>query len=320
MLVMGDQEVAKKHEGIFEFKFDESYYKYPQLVPCPDLQLLDGFTVHGKDQTNCVVILSDRFFHTFTQTMGIIFQEFKKNPETFFYLIQGTATENLVYSHMTFLFDTLRNNGVRYSVINLGEFKALDKRFLIKDFTYYPYPSLTDTFITDLYDLSKQYQSNQEPYKKVYCSRKKVKYQKGEAIVGDKELHDLPYKDDIRIDDEKKLEDYFASKGFEIVYPEDFTNFYEQINFFSSVKTLISLTSAGLINMAFMKPKTTVVELTIPMIVVGTVSIHNHYQPISWAKDLVYISIPSKRSAKGIIEHIEENNFLSEGLMKIINE
>ena len=310
MFALGNKEIPEKYDGVFELKFSGSYYQYPIIVSCDNLQPDDNLIIRGIGQRNCVVILSDRFYHTFTQTLGVILQEFKEYPDTQFYLIQGTQSENLTSSHITFLFDILRKHKIKNTVVNLGELKVLGQTFLIKDFFYYSYPRLTDTFITDLYEISKPYQSDLEPHRKVYCSRKKTKYQRGKAILGDKKQEDLPYKDDVRLDDETKLEEYFISKGFEVVYPEDFDNLYDQIRFFSSVHTLISVTSAALMNMCFMKPGTAVIELTGALMVNGEVMIHNHYQPISWAKEMSYMSVPSNRSTDYIIKHIEDDRYL----------
>ncbi len=271
---------------------------------------IDGY-VRGDNQKNCVVILSDRYYHTFMQSLGIILQEFNKDKSIKFYIIHGAPGSNLLETHVMFLIRVLKTNKIDYELVDLGYYKINNEKFLIKDFYYYVYPQLTDNFVTNLHNVSKPYHFEGEPFRKVYCSRRKTKYKTGIAIHGDKDPNTLPIKDDSqRVSDELALEEYFVSHGFEIVYPEDFTYFEDQIKYFSSVKTLISTTSAGLTNMCFMKDKTQVIEITIPMLVQGKITLHGHYASIAWAKKLVYFSIPSMRSTEDVIDIIENNPIL----------
>lgn len=139
---------------------------------------------------------------------------------------------------------------------------------------------------------------DEKPFRNVYVSRRK-------ADINTPRKLEVPEAgliyDGLRIDDEQALEDLFRDYGFEIVYPEDFHGFDEQINFFHSVKTIASLTSSGLSNAVFMQPGGVVIEVTSPIIaspisedgVEGSVqkSIHNFYKDISFLKQHTHLSI-----------------------------
>jgi phosphoribosylaminoimidazole (AIR) synthetase len=138
----------------------------------------------------------------------------------------------------------------------------------------------------------------------------------------------LPYENDNRIDDEKRLEDYFLSLGFEIVYPDEFKSFEEQMNFFYSAKTVASLTGSGLTNACFMQPGSTVIEICTPLISftqigngvtdhgsVGQEEIHHFYNVISTMMDHNYIAIQNmSRSSEHVIQKIENNKSLKKFL------
>jgi hypothetical protein len=308
MLVLGQETVPEIFDGLHSLEFSGTYYSYPVITKVKEN--VEVF-VHDKKENKCVVILSDRYYHTFMQSLGIILQEFKKNNDTHFFILLGAPPENMTQKHILFFIKVLEMQKIKYTVIDLLDYKTRNKCLFIKDFYYYPYPELTDTFVTDLYQISKQHHFDGEPFRKVYCSRRKTDYKTGHWITGDKDPETLKIKDDSsRVSDELALESYLISNGFEIIYPEDFKSFEDQIKYFSSVKTLVSTTGAGLVNMCFMKDRTQVVELTIPMMVQGNTTLHTHYAPMAWAKRLVYFSIPSMRSTEEILKTIESNEIL----------
>ena len=60
--------------------------------------------------------------------------------------------------------------------------------------------------------------------------------------------------------DEKELEDFFRSEGYEIVYAEDY-ELIDQIKLFSEAKTIASVAGAGLFNLLWGNKDTTVLEI-----------------------------------------------------------
>lgn len=118
-----------------------------------------------------------------------------------------------------------------------------------------------------------------------------------------------------RIDDEKLLEDYFSGLGYAIVCPEDFVSFSDQVRFFSRVRSLVSVTSAGLTNAIFMPAGSTLVELTTPLVVnhgdgLQVKAIHPFYQILSVLNGHTYISIPHDRVASSVVNRIDANSQL----------
>jgi capsular polysaccharide biosynthesis protein len=69
-----------------------------------------------------------------------------------------------------------------------------------------------------------------------------------------------------RIDDCKKLENFFESLGFEIILRDQIldTDIVEEIKYFRDVKVIAGLSGAGLINSMFMQPGGTVIEIAVP--------------------------------------------------------
>lgn len=60
--------------------------------------------------------------------------------------------------------------------------------------------------------------------------------------------------------DEKQLEDFFRSEGYEIVYAEDY-GLIDQIKLFSEAKTIASVSGAGLFNLLWSNQNTKVIEI-----------------------------------------------------------
>lgn len=60
--------------------------------------------------------------------------------------------------------------------------------------------------------------------------------------------------------DEKRLEDFLKSEGYEIVYAEDY-GLIDQIKLFSEAKTIASVSGAGLFNLLWSNQNTKVIEI-----------------------------------------------------------
>jgi hypothetical protein len=140
-------------------------------------------------------------------------------------------------------------------------------------------------------------------HKKVYVSRTKTRkkwyFENGNRIILDQ-----------RIDNEVILENFFKSHGYEIVWPENFSDLYEQINFFRDVKVLVGLSGGGLTNHMFMQNNQTVIELATtikPGYVEGvsteeTRSYHMEYIAMSYLKNHNYIVVPHDETVSNILD------------------
>jgi capsular polysaccharide biosynthesis protein len=177
------------------------------------------------------------------------------------------------------LTELLQENGISYTEISNSEFEYINaKNFIPINGTD------IDNGIPLLHDylINKYNISTETPSKKVYISRKNYLSQ------------------DVRIDDETALENYFMGKGFQVVYPEDIPTFKEQFELFNSCSTLAALSGSGLTSLIFMQKNQEVIEIVSNLMVGaetedGTATfkyaIHDHYKDFSILKNHNYLSV-----------------------------
>ena len=172
-----------------------------------------------------------------------------------------------------FFIKYLKDLNIDIEIISDKDFKELKiNNFYVLKGHLHPF------YIKFIYSKIKKYIKNikKEPFRKVFISRKKIFQQ--------------------RVDSNKKLEDFFVASGFEVVYAEDFNDFFKQINYFSECKVIAGISGSGLSNCIFMKPGGTVIELSSLFDINddGTnVEIHHFYKILAAAKDHLYFSIPN---------------------------
>jgi hypothetical protein len=269
-----------------------------------------------SDEYKVVVRLRVEFFHCLFDTLAIILYEYNKNKDTLFIINVEDSLTEIPREHesiVKFIFNILDSKNIKYKKIGVG----LKTPYIVNNFRYFPMFPLHANRIEEVIEASSIYFSNKSANKKVYLSRKKVNPNRGSNIFfAGVDPQNFNFQDDIRLDDDDKVGNFFKDLGFEIVYPEDFVSMDEQIDFFSQVKTIASVTSAGLANCIFMPEKSKVIELTVPLVVGGTESLHNVYHSLSFVKKHKYVSIPSMRKSSDIIEIIQDDpdllRFISE--------
>lgn len=245
------------------------------------------------------------FFHTAISTIVKLHRMF---PDAEFYI---DATINMLESNnkgfVEFLSKVLDGEKISYTVLDTEKNSGI----IINNFITL-FVGDIDVYQKDFEiatELCRRYAdvSNADPYRKVYLSRRNV----APRLMA--ELPDgLSGKVDDRILDEPILEDFFAMNGFEIVCPEDdFESIEEQINYFNSVKTLVSITSSGITNQMFMQPGSTIVEIVTAFVGpgdspgTGQESLHLLYSPMSYILNNIYIGIPNHdKLSKTIINAI----------------
>jgi hypothetical protein len=233
-----------------------------------------------------------------------------------------------------FFLRCLDDKKIKYTLVEFSKFDVI----YMNNFTMLAFPFHSGARLDMLSDFFKKYVTNkkEKPHRKVYVSRGKMGQREDS-----KNAINFSYKNDNRIDSHEKIEKVFESLGFEIVYPEDFKTFQDQLDFFYSVKTLASLTSSGIVNALFMQPGGTIVEITTPLITqspvvndtylrehkidpndysldINTVQeIHMFYQNLAFFKDHLYLSIPNYfRDSEKVSQFIESNPLLKEMLSK----
>jgi hypothetical protein len=108
---------------------------------------------------------------------------------------------------------------------------------------------------------------------------------------------------DQRIDNDKTIQDFFLSAGFEVIYPENFKTFTDQINYFSECRIIAGISGSGLANNVFMKPGGSVIELLsifdVPTNEEYPIEIHNFYRIMANVMGHLYFSV-SNLSGKAL--------------------
>ena len=222
----------------------------------------------------------------------------------------------------------IQSAGVKVKVVdtNLYEGIIIDKVYVMP-----PY-SVHQNYEKSLYDAAITLVDNKKivPFRKAFLSRRQM---------GDRQNFnvDLPVKHDNRIDNHDKIENYFKSIGYEIVTPEHFGSLKEQVTFFYETKILVSTTSSGLMNSAFMQEGQTVVELQTPLIVhmprqdqmgnligspfdfsnmVAAEQLHYFYIKMAFQKKHKYLALNNlTRDSGKIISTIENDKYLKDLLV-----
>lgn len=201
---------------------------------------------------------------------------------------------------LTFFYEfllMLKFHGIDHKVVNLTDYDVV----YIDDFYTVEYTLQSSIRADRVYEYFLPYVQDKDakPFRHVYVSRRLQDSTRPHQTSVEKTGYQY---DGLRIDDEYALEQLFLGLGFEIIFPENFKNFDEQVNFFHSVKTIASLTSSGLTNAVFMQPGGTVIEIASPIVArptvsngsaVGTLqkSMHNFYKDLSFLKMHNYVSI-----------------------------
>lgn len=255
-------------------------------------------------------------FHFWYDTVGPLLSFLEENPDAEIVIDSSLAYHEIHQSFFNFFLKMLGDNGFKYQVVR---FDTLDSvvanNFYVQeriDRIYDP-PSI-------IYDYAKKYlDTSVTPFRTAYLSRKEIP---DRSFDGRNRMPGLSFNHDNRIDDERKLEAYLESVGVEIVVPEDFQSFDDQIKYFNEVKTVMSLTSSGLTNAIFMQPGGNVLEFVTPLIagthpVVGTdlshaeEAMHNLYNLISFFKNHTYVGIQNKsRQVDELIANLEATKII----------
>jgi hypothetical protein len=290
----------------------------------PEIKTLDLTSPSKK----IFLTIQQSVYHFLVDDLGELFQAMKMYPDAEIVIdissVKFEMQKTDSYFFYRFFIDSLKERKIKHKVVDLGGYDVIfmDNFYLMRS-PYYP----MDRAET-IYNYFLPYVSDKdvEPYRKVFLSRKKIEFGNGYDIE-DKNGNMLSSKQ--RMDDETKLERFFVSMGFEVVYPEDFSDFDEQVSFFYSVKTLASLTSSGLSNSIFMQPGGNVIEVTSPLVVaainsdVGTraplnIEIHHFYKHLAFQKNHMYFSIPNTRwSMDEFVKFVKSNKWLKKILKEI---
>lgn len=286
------------------------------------LNLIDG-------KRKLVIPLTSSVYHFLAEDVADIVSAIVGGPyQDLEIIIDVSGITFLLYNRPEYdmywlLLQSFKDKKIKHKVVNFREFDAIyiDNFFRLSNgFSEF-------SRFNDIYEYFLDYVKDKsvEPTRKVFLSRRKVSQPEYFEYV-DPFTSETRRADPSRIDDEKALDDMFKKLGFEIVYPEDFESFQDQINFFYSVKTIASLTSSGLTNSIFMQPGGTVVEIITPLTArpisngdPGYLNreFHNYYKNISATKGHLYIGLPNTYAS---IDKLKEFFNINQNAEKILKQ
>ena len=279
-----------------------------------------------SDDKKIFLKVSGSQFHLLYDTIGVVFHLFDHDPETLFILNTGEVNANdLIHNLREFFFKLLDFYKVRYEIYSpdLQSNKVNAKNFYRRKDVQHDMFSHKVAASLSRYTRPFIINKNVEPFRKVYLSRRVANKKKNNAYSSSWPIVQIPEHFFNRVDNEEKLENFFSSNGFEIVYPENFKTFEEQINFFNEVKTLISLSGAGLSNALFMQDNCNIIELFTSHWIWRNAKDNNNnirqlreeehffYNSIAFEKGQEYVAVNNKeKRAEDVIHKFNTNPIL----------
>lgn len=268
-------------------------------------------------------------YHFFIDFAARVSAQLKRDPELELVVNDAAIKLNAPGGHIYSGFlELLRSQGVKVTVVDFGQYDGIIFNKVYVQGTFFAEENNVRALAEIISPLIKD--KDVVPFRKVFLSRRQL----GNREHGqDKTWLTVPH--DRRIDDHDKVESYFASLGFEIVTPEHFRSLAEQVNLFYETKTLVSTTSSGLVNAAFMQEGNTLVELQTPLVIymprqmivnpgtplspelmsdnLATEHLHYFYNTLAFHKKHVYLALNNlTRSAELLEKTIESNPYLKE--------
>ncbi len=277
------------------------------------------------------------YYHAIADDLAEIVYGLEVYPDAELIIDVADIRDNLdddTWDFFGFFLKCLDDKKVKYTLVELSKFDVV----YINDFALLSFPFHSGARLDLLSDFFTKHVTDkkQKPYRKVYVSRKKNGW-RADTV----DAVNFSYSNDNRIDSHEKIEQIFIDMGFEIVYPEDFKTFQEQLDFFYSVKTLASLTSSGMVNGVFMQPGGNLIEIVTPLITISPVvsdeylmkygidpkdyklsvdvvqEVHMFYHNLAFFKNHAYFGIPNyTRESDKLRNFIDNNEPLKELLEK----
>jgi hypothetical protein len=277
-----------------------------------------------SDSKKIFVNMPNSIYHFFIDYAGKILKQasLEKNLELIVadYNLNDSFFDRRIYIETLELFKSM---GIKVIMVDVDKYDGI----ILNKIYVMPIYAVHQNYEKSLYEASLMLVDNKNviPFRKVFLSRRHM---------GDRQhlSADLPVKHDNRIDSHHKIEDYFKNLGYEIVVPEHFRSLKEQVNFFYETKILISTTSSGLMNSAFMQEGQTMVELQTPLIVhmprqdqmgkpmnggfdfssmVAVEQLHYFYIKMAFQKKHKYLALNNLTRESGkIISTIENDKYL----------
>lgn len=220
------------------------------------------------------------------------------------------------YDIMHSMFRLFEEKKIAYRLVELKNYDII----YINDFKIIRFIYESGQKANLVYDFFKPLINDQniKPFRKVFVSRSMAIGR----VFDPEKTSGLSYYNDQRIQDTLRLDEYFKSLGFEVVFAEDFDSFEDQINYFNEVDVLVGITGSGLTNAVWMQPGTTMVEIVTPLLVsvappdadkdvtnpFVVQELHNFYKNIAFYKDQTFIAFQNETRNNSLLEATIEKN------------
>jgi hypothetical protein len=261
------------------------------------------------------------FYHCMYDFLGTLFHLYEIDSNILFIIDSGEAKKSPSSSKLVdFCMSVLDYHKVKYQEVDLHGTKEINiNNFYVQGKNHLDHNAQNLVF---KYFLPFVKDPSIKPFRKVYISRSYINQIK-KKFYGDGVSSRLSRQEYSRLKDEVKLEEYFASHGFDVVIPEKFESFQDQLNFFYEVKTAVAVTGGGLTNTLFMQDGGIVVELMTTLITeangVGVEpkdkyfeeAQHHFYHSIAFNKNHLYVGLKNvERNPDTIINYFETDKIL----------
>ena len=259
------------------------------------------------------------FYHSVLDDMSEILYALEKYPDhdlviDISEIYPALYAPNAEWDFFNFFVQTLKENGTAVNLVQLKNYDLVYMdNFKIVSFIY---ESGRKSNLVHEFFKQKVTNPDVKPTKNVFVSRGLMAPRYPVMAEG------LSFNVDSRMDDHLELEKYFASLGYDIIHAEKFKSFQEQLDYFYSVKNMVSITGSGLTNAAFMQPGGSMFEIVTPLVVsvpppnapkditnpFYVQEIHNFYKNLAYYQNHTYACVQNpSRSVEEFKEKVESN-------------
>jgi hypothetical protein len=300
-------------DDLFYFHIDGNMLKgYIEAANATTINLING-------KKKLVKSICYSFYHSIMDDFSEILYALEKYPDhdvvidisDIYPALYGPGSE---WDFFNVFVQTLKENGTNVSLVQLKSYDVIYMdNFKVVSFIYE-----TGKKSNLIYEFFKQKVTDPDvkPTKNVFVSRGELEPRDSVIAEG------LSFDNDCRMDDHKELEKYFANLGYDIIHAEKFRSFQEQLDYFYSVKNIVSITGSGLTNAAFMQPGGSMFEIVTPLVVsvpppdapkditnpFFVQEIHNFYKNLAYYQDHTFACVQNPtRSVEEFKQKIDSN-------------
>ena len=301
--------------------YHQNYTEYVRTEVSQDPKTLNIIS----DNKKVLVQLTTSYYHFIHDQLGSILYYSQEHPD---YEIIVDVAHALPYMNhgnnmYEFVLEMLKLCKINYTRVDSSKIRGINlNNFLFPYFNFMSkdMPRRVHEFLSRFVD-----EPEVVPFRNVYLSRTDVDFGRNyEDRFDPARNYPKILQNDFRVDDNRKLDDFFREYGFEVVVPErTFRDFKDQINYMYSVKTLVSISGSGLTNSILMQPGQTVMEIVSPMITTNpprytntgleeyNADIHHYFSPLSFKRGHVHIDISNRtKKTVDVIRAITSNPYV----------